>query len=258
VGGARGGGKAKMRYKDKVTLVTGGARGIGKAIALSFANEGSDIVIGDVNIEEAQNSCQEIAQLGRKTLALTLDVTDYVKVEEAVNKILDKFTKIDILVNNAGITKDNLLLRMSPADWDAVINVNLKGTFNCIKAVSRPMIRQRSGKIINIASIIGIIGNAGQANYSASKAGIIALTKTAAKELASRNVNVNAIAPGFIQTEMTAKLPEEIKEKMKAVIPLDRFGDPKDVAAACVFLASEDSGYITGQTIVVDGGMVMA
>jgi len=251
-------GEEKMRFKDKVTLVTGGARGIGKAIALSFANEGSDIVIGDVNIEEAEKTCQEIAQLGRKTLALTLDVTDYVKVEEAVNKILDKFTKVDILVNNAGITKDNLLLRMSPADWDAVINVNLKGTFNCIKAVSRPMIKQRSGKIINIASIIGIIGNAGQANYSASKAGIIALTKTAAKELASRNVNVNAIAPGFIQTEMTAKLPEEIKEKMKAVIPLDRFGDPKDVAAACVFLASEDSAYITGQTIVVDGGMVMA
>jgi 3-oxoacyl-[acyl-carrier protein] reductase len=190
-------------------------------------------------------------------LALTMDVTDYTKVEEAVNKILDKFGKVDILVNNAGITKDNLLLRMSQQEWDAVLDVNLKGTFNCIKAVSRPMIKRREGRIINIASIIGIIGNAGQANYSASKAGIIALTKTAAKELAGRNVNVNAIAPGFIQTEMTAKLPEDLKNKMKGAIPLNKFGTPGDVAAVCLFLATGDSGYITGQTIVVDGGMVM-
>lgn len=187
-----------------------------------------------------------------------MDVTDYAKVEEAVNKILDKFAKVDILVNNAGITKDNLLMRLTESDWDAVINVNLKGTFNCTKAASKVMVKQRSGKIINIASIIGIIGNAGQANYSASKAGIIALTKTSAKEFASRNINVNAIAPGFIQTEMTAKLPEEIKQKMKEAIPLNRFGSPEDVAAVCVFLASEDANYITGQTIVVDGGMVMA
>jgi 3-oxoacyl-[acyl-carrier protein] reductase len=184
-------------------------------------------------------------------------VTNFAGVEEALNKILDKFTKVDILVNNAGITKDNLLMRMSEAEWDAVLSVNLKGAFNCIKAVSRPMIKQRGGRIINIASIIGIIGNPGQANYSASKAGIIALTKTAAKELASRNINVNAIAPGFIQTEMTAKLPDDLKEKMKAAIPMNRFGTPEDVGAVCVFLASGDSGYITGQTIVVDGGMVM-
>ncbi len=246
-----------MRLKDKVALVTGGARGIGKAIALAFAKEGANVVIGDVNVADAQNSCLEIEGLGVKTLALQLDVTDYVKVEEAVNKILDKFGKVDILVNNAGITKDNLLLRMNAAEWDAVLGVNLKGSFNCLKAVSRPMIKARFGKIVNIASIVGIIGNPGQANYSASKGGLIALTKTAAKELASRNINVNAVAPGFIQTEMTAKLSEEVKEKMKAVIPFDKFGLPEDVAAACLFLASEDSSYITGQTIVVDGGMVM-
>lgn len=247
-----------MRLKDKVALITGGARGIGRAIALACAREGADVVVADVNLGEAEKTARDIEGLGRKSLFLSMDVTDYAKVEEAINKILDKFTKVDILVNNAGITKDNLLLRMSAAEWDAVINVNLKGTFNCIKAVSRPMIKQRAGRIINIASIIGIIGNAGQANYSASKAGIIALTKTAAKELASRNINVNAIAPGFIQTEMTARLPEDLKEKMKQAIPLSRFGSPEDIAAVCLFLASEDSSYITGQTIVVDGGMVMA
>ncbi|MDD5432631.1 MAG: 3-oxoacyl-[acyl-carrier-protein] reductase [Candidatus Omnitrophica bacterium] len=246
-----------MRLKDKVALITGGARGIGRAIAMRFAQEGADIVIADVNPADAEKTCAEIEALGRKTLGLQMDVTDFTKVEEAINKILDKFGKVDILVNNAGITKDNLLLRMGQPEWDAVINVNLKGTFNCTKAVSKPMIKARFGRIVNIASIIGIIGNAGQANYAASKAGIIALTKTTAKELASRNVNVNAVAPGFIQTEMTAKLPEEVKQKMKEVIPLDKFGTPEDVAACCLFLASEDSSYITGQTIVVDGGMVM-
>ena len=246
-----------MRLREKVALITGGARGIGKAIAVAFAKEGANIVVGDVNIADAEKTCLEIEGLGVKTLALQLDVTDYAKVEEVINKILDKFGKVDILVNNAGITKDNLLLRMNAAEWDAVLGVNLKGSFNCLKAVSRPMIKSRSGKIVNIASIVGIIGNPGQANYSASKGGLIALTKTAAKELASRNINVNAVAPGFIQTEMTAKLSEEVKEKMKAVIPFDKFGLPEDVAAACLFLASEDSSYITGQTIVVDGGMVM-
>jgi len=247
-----------MRLKDKVALITGGARGIGKAIAIAYAKDGADIVVADVNLEEAQNTAKEIEGLGRKALAFTMDVTDYAKVEETINKILDKFAKIDILVNNAGITKDNLLLRMSQLEWDAVLNVNLKGTFNCIRAVSRVMIKQRSGKIISIASIIGLIGNPGQANYSASKAGIIALTKTAAKELASRNINVNAVAPGFIQTDMTAKLTEELKQKMLSAIPLNKLGTPDDVAAVCLFLASEDSSYITGQTLVVDGGMVMA
>jgi 3-oxoacyl-[acyl-carrier protein] reductase len=248
----------KMRLKDKVALITGGAQGIGRDIALAFAREEADIVVGDVNMEKAVQTQQEIEALGRRCLALQLDVTNYAKVEEAINKILDKFTKVDILVNNAGITKDNLLLRMSEAEWDAVLNVNLKGVFNCTKAASRVMIKQRSGKIVNIASIIGIIGNAGQANYSASKAGIIALTKTTAKELASRNINVNAVAPGFIQTDMTAKLPENVKQKMLEAIPLGRFGSPADVANLCLFLASEEASYINGQTIVVDGGMVMA
>jgi 3-oxoacyl-[acyl-carrier protein] reductase len=247
-----------MELKDRVALVTGGARGIGKAIAMRFAAAAADIIVADVNIEEAETTAKEIEATGRRALALAMDVTDYANVEEALNKILDKFAKVDILVNNAGITKDNLLLRMSQQEWDAVLNVNLKGTFNCIKAVSRPMIKQRYGRIINIASIIGIIGNPGQANYSASKAGIIALTKTAAKELSSRNINVNAVAPGFIQTEMTAKLPEDLKEKMKQAIPLNRFGSPEDIANVCLFLASDDASYITGQTIVVDGGMVMA
>ncbi len=247
-----------MRLQNKVAMVTGGARGIGKAISLLFAKEGADIAVCDVNLENARATCAEIEALGRKAIALEVDVTSFVKVEEAVNKILDKLTKVDILVNNAGITKDNLLLRMSEAEWDAVLNVNLKGAFNCIKAVSRPMMKQRAGKIVNIASIIGLIGNAGQANYAASKAGIIALTKSAAKELASRNIIINAVAPGFIQTEMTAKLPQELQDKMRQVIPLDKFGTPDDVADVCLFLASSDSDYVTGQTIVVDGGMVMS
>jgi len=246
-----------MRLEGKVALVTGGGRGIGKEIAMLFAREGADIVIWDVNQLDAENTCKEIETLGRKTSSGQVDVTDYAKVEEAVNKILDKFNKIDILVNNAGITKDNLLLRMSQAEWDAVINVNLKGTFNCTKACARPLIKQRQGKIVNIASIIGIMGNAGQANYAASKAGIIALTKTAAREMGSRNINVNAIAPGFIQTAMTDKLPDELKQKMLSNIPLGKLGSPKDVANACLFLASNEADYITGQTIVVDGGMVM-
>jgi 3-oxoacyl-[acyl-carrier protein] reductase len=247
-----------MRLEGKVALITGGARGIGQAIAMTFAREGADIVVADVNLEIAQKTASEIENLGRKALALEMDVTNYDLVEAGINKILDKMGKVDILVNNAGITKDNLVLRMSQADWDAVINVNLKGTFNCIKAVSRPMIKQRSGRIISIASIIGLMGNPGQANYAASKAGIIALTKTVAKELASRNINANAVAPGFIQTEMTAKLPEEIKKKMLEAIPLAKLGTPEDVANVCLFLASQESSYITGQTITIDGGMVMA
>lgn len=245
-----------MRFKDRVVLVTGSARGIGKEIALCFGREGADVAICDVNLQEAQKTQGEIEALGRKSVSLRIDVTNSEKVQEMVNKILDKFKRIDILVNNAGITKDNLLMRMSDAEWDAVLNVNLKGSFNCIKSVSKTMIKQRSGKIINIASIIGIIGNPGQANYSASKAGIIALTKTAAKELASRNINVNAIAPGFIATDMTAGLSEDLKNKMLANIPLNRLGSTKNIADVCLFLASEEASYITGQTIVVDGGMV--
>jgi len=246
-----------MRLEGKVALITGGARGIGREIAMTMAKEGADIVIWDVNASDAANTCSEIESLGRKTLSEQVDVTDFEAVEAAVNKILDKYGKLDILVNNAGITKDNLLLRMSQQEWDAVLNVNLKGTFNCTKAVFRAMSKQRSGRIINIASIIGIIGNYGQANYAASKAGIIALTKTSARELAARNVTVNAIAPGFIQTDMTAKLAQDVRAKMLEAIPMAKLGTPKDVANACLFLASNEAGYITGQTIVVDGGMVM-
>jgi len=249
--------EGNIRLKDKVALVTGSARGIGREIALLFAKEGAHIVIWDVNPEAASQTQKDIEALGVKAMSAKVDVTNARQVEEEINKILDKFQKLDILVNNAGITKDGLLLRMPEADWDAVINVNLKGTFNCTKVASKAMLKQKSGKMVNIASIIGIIGNAGQANYSASKAGIIALTKTTAKELASRGICVNAVAPGFIQTEMTAKLPQEIQEKMLAQIPLGRFGKPEDVARLCLFLASSEADYITGQTIIIDGGMVM-
>jgi 3-oxoacyl-[acyl-carrier protein] reductase len=245
------------KLEGKVALITGGGRGIGRDIALLFAQEGADIALCDVNTEIAQSTQKEIEALGRRAASFATDVTAFKQVEEMVNLILDNFKHIDILVNNAGITRDNLLLRMSEEDWDKVLAVNLKGVFNCTKAVSKAMIKQRSGKIINIASIIGIMGNAGQANYAASKGGIISFTKSIARELASRNVNSNAVAPGFIQTAMTDKLNDAQKSAMLANIPLNRLGLPSDVARACLFLASSDSDYITGQTIVVDGGMVM-
>ncbi|MBU3933294.1 MAG: 3-oxoacyl-[acyl-carrier-protein] reductase [Candidatus Omnitrophica bacterium] len=245
-----------MLLKDKVAIITGGARGIGKEIALTFAREGAKVAIADINPQTLKEAEKEIASCGVEALALTVDVTDYTQVGQMVNKTLDKFKKIDILISNAGITADALLVRMKEEDWDRVLAVNLKGTFNCTKAVSRVMIKQRSGKIINIASIIGLIGNVGQANYAASKAGVIGLTKSAARELAPRGINVNAIAPGFIQTEMTQRLPEEVKSKMLEAIPLKKFGQPRDVARLAAFLASEEAGYITGQTICVDGGMV--
>ncbi|MFA5388447.1 MAG: 3-oxoacyl-[acyl-carrier-protein] reductase [Candidatus Omnitrophota bacterium] len=243
--------------EGKVALITGGARGIGREIGIMFAKQGADIAICDVNPEEAQKTVKDIEDLGRKAISFKADVTDSKQVQEMTDKILDKFNKIDILINNAGITKDNLLLRMSEEEWDKVIAVNLKGTFVCTKIVSRVMLKQRSGRIVNLASIIGIMGNAGQANYAASKAGIIGLTKSVAKELASRNICVNAIAPGFIMTDMTAKLPEDVQKKMLSVIPLARFGEAKDVAELAIFLSSESSSYITGQVIQVDGGMVM-
>jgi len=243
--------------EGKLALITGGARGIGREIAMLFAKQGANIAICDVNMEEAEKTSKEIESLGRQSLAFKVDVTSSNQVQEMVDKILDKFNKIDILINNAGITKDNLLLRMSEEEWDKVIAVNLKGTFICTKLVSKVMLKQRFGKIVNLASIIGITGNAGQANYAASKAGIIGLTKSVAKELASRSICVNAIAPGFIKTDMTAKLPEDVQKKMLAVIPLARFGEAKDVADLALFLSSESSSYITGQVIQVDGGMVM-
>ncbi len=246
-----------MKLESKIAVITGAAQGIGREIALLFAKEGADIVICDVNPQQLSQTRREIEELKRQVLDIQVDVTNLAQVEQMVNKILDKFKRIDILVNNAGITRDGLLLRLTENDWDAVLNVNLKGAFNCIKAVSKPMIKQRGGRIINIASIIGIMGNPGQANYAASKAGLIALTKTTAKELASRNITANAVAPGFIQTAMTDKLPDELKQKMLAAIPLGRLGTTSDIAKVCLFLAGDDSGYITGQTIVVDGGMVM-
>jgi 3-oxoacyl-[acyl-carrier protein] reductase len=246
-----------MQLAGKVALVTGGARGIGREIALQLAKAGSDVAICDVNEEAMASTQKEIEALGRSSLSVKADVTSTKDVEEMVNKIIDKFKKIDILVNNAGITRDNLLIRMKEEEWDAVLSVNLKGAFLVTKAASKYMIKQHGGKIVNIASIIGIMGNPGQVNYAASKAGIIALTKSIAKELASRNINVNAIAPGFIQTDMTAKLAEKVQQAMLAEIPLKKFGKPEDVAQACLFLASDESSYITGQTIVIDGGMVI-
>ncbi len=247
-----------MKLENKVSMITGAARGIGKSIALLFAREGSDLSICDVDQGALDATKSEIEKsTGRKVLAGKVDVTSLKEVEEFTKKTLDNFGNLDILVNNAGITRDNLLLRMSESEWDAVLNVNLKGAFNCIKAVTRPMMKQRGGKIVNMASIIGLMGNAGQANYSASKGGLIALTKTVAKELGSRNINVNAIAPGFIQTDMTDKLGEEAKEKLLGLIPLSRMGAPEDVAKIALFLASDDSAYVTGQVIQVDGGMVM-
>lgn len=243
--------------EGKVALVTGAARGIGREIALLLAQAGADVALCDVNLEIAKTTRKEIEDLGCRAMSFETDVTVLKQVEEMANLILDNLKHIDILVNNAGITRDNLLLRMSEEDWDRVLAVNLKGVFNCTKAVSKAMIKQRSGKIINIASIIGIMGNAGQANYAASKGGIISFTKSIAKELASRNINANAVAPGFIQTAMTDKLSEAQRTAMLATIPLNRLGMPSDVARACLFLASSDSDYITGQTLVVDGGMSM-
>ena len=246
-----------MRLKDKVTFVTGAAQGIGKAIAVAFAREGSHLVVSDVNLELASQTAKEIEALGVKALAIKTNVADLAEVESGVAEAVKFFGRIDIMVNNAGITKDNLLIRMKKEEWDAVINVNLSGVFNCTKAVSSLMMKQRCGKIINIASIVGQMGNFGQANYAASKAGVIGFTKSVAKELAARNITANAIAPGFIQTAMTDKIPDEIKQKMIEQIPLGKLGQPEDVAQAALFLASPAADYITGQVLAVNGGMYM-
>ncbi|KYC59281.1 MULTISPECIES: 3-oxoacyl-[acyl-carrier-protein] reductase [Heyndrickxia] len=247
-----------MLLKDKVALVTGASRGIGREIALAFAASGAHIAVNYAgNAEKAEEVANAVRSFGVEAFAIRADVSNETEVQEMFRQVLEKFGKLDILVNNAGITRDNLLMRMKEAEWDAVIDTNLKGVFLCTKAAARPMMKQRSGKIINIASVVGISGNPGQANYTAAKAGAIGLTKTAARELASRGITVNAIAPGMIETDMTDKLPEDIKEGMLGQIPLSRFGKPEDVAKAALFLASGSSDYITGQTIRVDGGMVM-
>lgn len=246
-----------MDLKGKVAIVTGGAQGIGKSIATQLAQAGANIVIADVVEEVAKSTAQEISQKGNEAISIKVDVSSLSSVEEMVKKTLDKFGRIDILINNAGITRDALVMRMKEEDWDLVLDINLKGAFNCIKTVSPIMMKQKSGKIVNIASIVGIIGNIGQANYSASKAGLIALTKTCAKELASRRINVNAVAPGFIQTSMTERLPAQVKEKLSSQIPFGEIGKPEDVASAVLFLVSEKASYITGEVIRVDGGMAM-
>ncbi len=247
-----------MRLKDKVAIITGGAQGIGFSIAALMAKEGAKIVISDVQEESVKKAAESLSKdFNVETLPLKGDVTQGADCDTMVKNTLDKFGRIDILVNNAGITKDNLVMRMSDDEWDKVIAVNLKGSFLCTRSVIRPMMKQRSGRIINICSIVGLMGNAGQANYSASKGGLIAMTKTCAREFASRNILVNAIAPGFIKTKMTEALSDEQKQKLASLIPLERLGEAEDVAKAALFLASEDSSYITGQVISVNGGMYM-
>jgi len=247
-----------MKLVGKAAIVTGASRGIGREIALELARQGADIVVNYSGSEErANNVVAEIKALGRDAFAFQCNVANSESVADMVKETIATFGKIDILVNNAGITRDNLLMRMKEEEWDDVININLKGVFLCTKAVTRQMMKQRSGRIINISSIVGVSGNPGQANYVAAKSGVIGLTKTTAKELASRGITVNAIAPGFITTDMTDKLTDDVKEQMLKQIPLARFGEPGDIANVVVFLSSEESRYMTGQTLHVDGGMVM-
>lgn len=246
-----------MRLKGSNALITGSAQGIGMAIALAMANEGANICIADINVDNIGNLVNSINQAGVKCISTRLDVSSQESVTNAFEKFTNEFGSLDILVNNAGITRDSLAIRMKEDDWDAVININLKGTFLCSKEAIKIMSKQRSGKIINISSVVAFTGNPGQINYSASKAGVIGLTKTIAKEYAGRGIRVNAIAPGFIQTAMTDALPEKVKEDMKNAIPLREFGTPEDVANASIFLASKESDYLTGQVIHVNGGMYM-
>ncbi|UCE55343.1 MAG: 3-oxoacyl-[acyl-carrier-protein] reductase [Desulfobacterales bacterium] len=243
-----------MRFENNVVMVTGGAAGIGRVTAENFAKEGAKVSICDVNPQAGEITAKE---LGPQASFEQVDVSDSTSVLNWVERVLDTYGQIDVLVNNAGITRDGLIMRMKEDDWDAVINVNLKSAFNCIKAVSKIMMKQRSGRIINLASVVGVIGNPGQANYVASKAGMIGLTKTVAKELASRGITVNAVAPGFIETDMTASLSDKVKEAMLSQIPLGKAGTPKDVAETILFLASDSAAYITGQVIHVSGGMYM-
>ncbi|MCF7791458.1 MAG: 3-oxoacyl-[acyl-carrier-protein] reductase [Victivallales bacterium] len=245
------------KLEGKVAIVTGGARGIGKSISKKLAEEGAAVAIVDVLLEIAEETVEEFKGQGFKAAAFKADVSSVEEVNETVKAVTGQFGRIDILVNNAGITKDTLLMRMTEQDWDAVMNINLKGTFNFTKAVIRPMMKAKGGKIVNIASVVGRMGNPGQANYSASKAGIIGFTKTVAKEFASRKICANAIAPGFIQTDMTKAISEDATDAFLSVIPLKRGGKPEDVANAVCFFCSNDSDYVTGQVLNVDGGMLM-
>lgn len=247
-----------MTLENKVALVTGGSRGIGRAIVLALAQRGADVAINFAgNVAAAEQVAAEVQQLGRKAILVQGDVADTEACAAMVDKVVSELGRIDILVNNAGITRDGLLMRMKEADWDAVLTTNLKGVFNCTKAAVKYMMKQRAGKIVNISSVVGVMGNAGQANYAAAKAGVIGFTKSVAKEVASRGITANAVAPGFIATDMTSVLPEKVVEEMAAGIPLKRAGQPEDVANAVLFLVSDEAAYITGQTLHVDGGMVM-
>lgn len=243
--------------KDKVVIITGSTRGIGKAIALKLAENGAKVVVSGRNEEKVKEVEKEFKERGYAVLGVVADVSKMEDAKKLIDETLRTFQHVDALVNNAGITRDNLMALMKEEEWDSVINVNLKGAFNCVKSVIRTMMKQRSGKIINITSVVGVTGNAGQANYAASKAGLIGFTKSIAKELAGRNITCNAIAPGFIDTDMTRNLPEKVKESLLQSIPLGRFGVGEDVANAVLFLVSDLSNYITGQVIHVDGGMVM-
>ncbi|UCD70501.1 MAG: 3-oxoacyl-[acyl-carrier-protein] reductase [Syntrophobacterales bacterium] len=246
-----------MNLEGKVALITGGAQGIGKVTALLLASNGAAVAVSDINMEGALETVKEIEGLGRRGLALEGDVSNPADAERIVTATVEQLGGIDILVNNAGITRDRLLLRMTEEDWDAVLNVNLKGTFNCTKAAVKHMIKRKSGKVVNIASVVGEMGNAGQANYAASKAGIIGLTKAIAREYAQRGINVNAIAPGYIETPMTEALAEKVRDELRGQIPMERLGIPLDVANAVYFLVSDASNYITGQVLNVNGGIYM-
>jgi len=247
-----------MSLEGRVALVTGAGRGIGRAIADELAKRGADIVLADRMLEGAQQSAAEIAaQTSRQTLAVEVDVSSLESAKAMVEQAMGRFGKVDILVNNAGITRDDLIMRMEEADWDAVIDINLKGAWNCSKAVIRAMMKARYGRIVNISSVSGLAGQAGQTNYSASKAGLIGFTKALAREVASRQITVNAVAPGFVPTALTVDLPEDLKEAMMKITPLGRMGKPEEIAYAVAFFAADEAAYITGQVLSVDGGMMM-
>jgi len=246
-----------MGFENKVAVITGGRRGIGRAIACLFAERGAAVVIADRRAEDAIAAAAGITACGQRAIAIPTDVANHQSAQDLIDNTMAEFGRIDILVNNAGVTRDTLIMRMTEEDWDFVLDVNLKGAWNCCKAAIRPMMKQRYGRIVNISSVSGLAGQAGQTNYSASKAGIIGMSKALAREVASRNITVNVVAPGFVPTALTEDLPQELKDSMMKLIPLGRWGQPEEIASAVAFLASDEAAYITGQVLSVDGGMMM-